>query len=403
MVTPDEVDASPFAVGQRASLAHEVSRSEILAFADLSGDDNLLHVDDDFARSVGHSTVVSHGMLTAALVSRVIGTRLPGHGSLWMSQEFEFSGTVQAGDVITATVEVTRVRSEERILDLVVWVRNQFEETVLRGAGRVQYPEFDPEPAPVDAATNDRVAVVMGASGAIGLEICRSLIRAGVKCIGIYRSRPDALEKLGDETSRGHAGRRLHILRADLGRDSERTRLIDQVGTLSETPTIIVQAASHAPARVPAVLLTRDSITSAVLSELLPLVDLTRAFSPGMKSAGFGRIIAVGSTTSVNKPDPGWAAYAMSKASVAAYLKSLALELATFGITSNMVVPGLMAQGMTSTLPRRLRIAAAAETPSRRLATPREVAEAVTFLASDSAGGINGQQVLVDGGREMPW
>lgn len=197
--------AAPYEVGQRESISHKVTQGEILAFAELSGDDNPMHVDEGYVRSRGYGGLVSHGILTAALVSRVIGTRLPGHGALWTSQDLEFSGVVQPGDVITAEVEVKRVVPKDNLLILDAEVRNQQGDVVLRGRGRVHYsPTAAEDSASVDVIAPGR-ALVLGASGSIGRAICAALLEAGFECLAVFRDSRTLWNRCGAACRRNRA------------------------------------------------------------------------------------------------------------------------------------------------------------------------------------------------------
>ena len=107
-----------FVIGQYAEISHKVSELDLIEFAKLSGDDNPLHIDRAYAEEIGNKGLVSHGILTASLISRVIGTRLPGAGALWMSQEIEFTEAVYPGDLLTARVSVQKIHQKDQVLEL---------------------------------------------------------------------------------------------------------------------------------------------------------------------------------------------------------------------------------------------------------------------------------------------
>jgi 3-oxoacyl-[acyl-carrier protein] reductase len=112
-----------------------------------------------------------------------------------------------------------------------------------------------------------------------------------------------------------------------------------------------------------------------------------------MIRARFGRIINIASVVGP-RANAGQANYAASKAAVIAFTKTAAVEVARRGVTINAVAPGLIATDMTEDIPEALR----EKVPAQRAGTPEEVAAAVAFLASDSAGYITGSTVYVDGG-----
>ena len=92
--------------GQCASLMRTVMEVDVIGFAQVSGDDNPIHLSDDYAASTKFGQRIAHGMFTASLISAVIGTQMPGPGAVYLSQTLRFLGPVKIGDVVTAIVEV---------------------------------------------------------------------------------------------------------------------------------------------------------------------------------------------------------------------------------------------------------------------------------------------------------
>jgi 3-hydroxybutyryl-CoA dehydratase len=94
-------------VGMEASIAHIVSREAIQAFADLSGDNNPIHLDEDYAKETPFRRPVAHGILSASYISAIFGTKLPGPGSIYISQTLNFRAPVHIGDHVIATVRLS--------------------------------------------------------------------------------------------------------------------------------------------------------------------------------------------------------------------------------------------------------------------------------------------------------
>ncbi|TAJ33263.1 bifunctional enoyl-CoA hydratase/phosphate acetyltransferase [Bosea sp. (in: a-proteobacteria)] len=128
------------AIGESASLVRIVGRDDINLFAAVSGDENPAHLDAVFAATDLFGHIVAHGMWTAALVSAVLGTRLPGPGTIYLGQDLRFRKPVAPGDTITATVSVQEKRPEKRIVLLDTRCTNQRGEEVLTGTATVIAP-----------------------------------------------------------------------------------------------------------------------------------------------------------------------------------------------------------------------------------------------------------------------
>lgn len=125
--------ADRFTPGQRATLTRTITEEDIQAFAALTGDRNPLHLDEAFARRTRFQGRIAHGLLTASLISAVLGTQLPGAGGIYLGQTLRFRRPVRPGDTVTAEVEVTAFDARARRLWLRTRCMNQRGETVLEG------------------------------------------------------------------------------------------------------------------------------------------------------------------------------------------------------------------------------------------------------------------------------
>jgi len=138
-------------VGQRETLMKTVMDDDVIAFADLSGDRNPVHLSDHFARKTRFGERIVHGLYTASLISTVIGMYLPGPGAVYMSQTLNFKGPVKIGDVINVVVEVVELTEKGRR------VRLHCEclvdgKVVLDGEALVMAPSRNPTPRPAAKA-----------------------------------------------------------------------------------------------------------------------------------------------------------------------------------------------------------------------------------------------------------
>ncbi|HUZ84822.1 MAG TPA: MaoC family dehydratase [Gaiellales bacterium] len=124
-------------VGDRAERTVLVDAAAIAAFADVSGDRNPVHLDERYAASTRFGGTVAHGMLTAALVSALLGTELPGPGTVYLGQELRFRAPVRPGERLRCEVEVTDVDARRATIATRAWVG---ETLVLDGQARVLLP-----------------------------------------------------------------------------------------------------------------------------------------------------------------------------------------------------------------------------------------------------------------------
>lgn len=101
-------------VGQSASFGKTITEADIAMFAAVSGDTNPVHIDAEYAATTMFKTRIAHGMLSAGLISAVLGTRLPGPGTVYLGQTLKFRAPVKLGDTVTATVTVSALDPEKK-------------------------------------------------------------------------------------------------------------------------------------------------------------------------------------------------------------------------------------------------------------------------------------------------
>jgi len=101
-------------VGMEDSFSKIVTAADIESFADLSGDNNPIHLDEEFASASVFGERIAHGLLSASFISTVIGTRLPGPGAIYMSQSLKFLAPVRVGDAVTARARITSLNEEKK-------------------------------------------------------------------------------------------------------------------------------------------------------------------------------------------------------------------------------------------------------------------------------------------------
>lgn len=126
-----------FAVGSKAAFSKTISERDVATFAEISGDRNPLHLDDQFARGTRFGARIAHGALTFGVISAVLGTLLPGPGTVYLGQSLKFLRPVYVDDTITATVEITAIRPDKGVITLKTDCANQRGEKVAEGEATV--------------------------------------------------------------------------------------------------------------------------------------------------------------------------------------------------------------------------------------------------------------------------
>jgi 3-hydroxybutyryl-CoA dehydratase len=128
-------------VGQAAEFAKTVTETDVVLYAGITGDLNPAHIDTVAAEAGRFGGRIAHGMLSAGFISAVLGTRLPGPGTIYLSQSLRFVRPVRIGDTVTARAEVVELFPAKRRVRLATRCVNQDGETVLDGEALVWLPE----------------------------------------------------------------------------------------------------------------------------------------------------------------------------------------------------------------------------------------------------------------------
>ena len=127
-------------IGQSARFSKTITEADVYLYAGISGDFNPAHVDEEFAKKTFFKTRIAHGMLTASFISTIIGTMLPGPGSIYMQQQVRFLVPVKIGDTVTAIAEVVEILQEKKRVRLKTTCVNQEGTTVVDGEALVSPP-----------------------------------------------------------------------------------------------------------------------------------------------------------------------------------------------------------------------------------------------------------------------
>lgn len=237
-----------------------------------------------------------------------------------------------------------------------------------------------------------KVALVTGATGGIGAEIARALHRQGAK-VALSGTRKDVLETLAAELEGAL------VVPANLSDPAAPAALVEQVEAAFGKLDILVNNAGFTRDGLAMRMADKDWLDVLEVDLTAPF-RLARAAMRGMMKRRTGRIISIASIVGVTG-NPGQANYAAAKAGLIGMSKSLAQELASRGITVNVVAPGFIATPMTDALNDQQKARLMERIPMGRMGEAADIAAAVAYLSSDEAGWVTGATHHVNGGMAM--
>lgn len=236
-----------------------------------------------------------------------------------------------------------------------------------------------------------KIVLVTGASRGIGLEAAKHFSKEGYKVIGTSRGEFNLGELIGDESAIS--------VKLDLMSKESIKNLFADLKSEDLLPSVLVNNAG----------ITKDQLFMRMKDEdwddvietnLNGLFRVTKAFIKPMVKNKFGRIISISSVAGL-MGNSGQVNYSSSKSAMVGFSRSLAKELGSRNITSNVVAPGFIETDMTTFLNDDEKVEVSKNIPMKRFGTVQDVAKCIVFLASDEANYITGQTISVDGGLFM--
>ena len=386
-------------VGDKAELIHIITQSDIDRFVDLTGDDNKIHVDKEYASKTSFKKPVAHGMLGASFISTIIGTKLPGDGALWYAQDIEFLQPVRAGDSITVKAEVVKKIERMRAIELSTDIYNQNYQKVASGKAKVKLIEQEKVvPEIVQKKSEKRVALVIGGTGGIGRATCLQLANDGFDIVINYRHNVELAKKIREQIIA--LGKKALIVNADITDFEQVQNMINKIVRKFGTITVVANCATINIPNIKIYDLEWERIQEQFDLNIKGSFNILKCIIPVMENNKYGKIINI-TTQYIETPNSQLVHYITAKSALHGFTKALAFELAPKGIRINLVSPGMTDTKLLADIPEKTRLLTAAQTPLRRIAVPEDVACAISYLASEKSDFLTGETIRVNGGQVM--
>lgn len=243
----------------------------------------------------------------------------------------------------------------------------------------------------------NKVAVVTGGIGDIGTAICHELIQHGAKVVAV--DHVDVTKAESWQLTQKEKGDAISYVQVDVTDFDDCAKMARTIEKNFGFVAILVNAAGtikDASFRK----MTAEQWSHVVHTDLDSVFNVTKQFIEGMIERRYGRIINV-SSVNAQKGQYGQTNYSSAKSGIYGFTKSLALEVAEYGITVNAISPGFVESKMVMSIPEKILKKIIAGIPMRRLAKPEEIAYAISFLASEQSGFITGSNLAINGGIHM--
>lgn len=384
-------------LGQQASIKHKITGEDIQAFVKMTGDDNQLHVNEEFAAKTSFKKPVAHGMLSASFISTIIGTRIPGDGALWYEQHLEFLLPVRVGDEITVQAEVIKKIDRLNAVELKTDIYNQNKQKVIAGTAKVKIVEEENTILANSEINDVPKALIIGATGGIGSALATKLAKEGYILVLHYNANKDKALDLKRRLENDFNAK-VFVFQADINNDAEVSDMFDFIKNRVGYVNRLVHAATNAVPNIKFESLEWEDYQNHINVHVKAFFHLIKAFVRQVE--GYGKIVGISSQTT-DYPFAELSPYTTAKAALEGLVRSLAIDLAKNGIRLNMVSPGITETDLNADLPEKARLLAAAKTPLKRLATPEDVAAGICYLLSKDSDYLTGETVRITGGLIM--
>ena len=397
-VEPNNISFEEIYEGYEQSFQHLVTVDEVDSFAKLTGDYNPVHIDTDYAKLTNFGKRVVHGMLTSSFISTIIGMRIPGPGSLWLSQTINFVNPTYIGDIIEIKATVTRVSRSTRTVTLSISITNQNGLKLVEGESVVRMLEVKNEKK-VEMNSIQKVVLITGGSRGIGAATAVKLADEGYFVAVNFVNGISEADNLVNEIN--SLENRAIAVQGDVSKwdDVERifAEIEDQVGPISS----VVHCA--APTPIPQLFedLAWDIFQANIDVQVRGAFNCVKRAIPQMLENKNGSFVFLGSIFTDGTPPVQQSAYVTSKAALNALAHSLAVEYGPKGIRFNSVNPGMTQTQMIANIPDKVKMLTKMNTPLRSLAEPGDIANSIAFLLGPQAAHITGETLRVCGGVFM--
>jgi acyl dehydratase/NADP-dependent 3-hydroxy acid dehydrogenase YdfG len=328
--------------GKKYVLKRKIIKKDIKIFSNLSGDKNPIHIDQKYSKKMGFGKIVAHGMLSETFISAIIGNNLPGPGSLWAEKNIKFLKIVREGDIVILKSEITEIHKSNNLAIVEIKAFNQFKELVFDSINKIILPKN----AKIKNIQNNKkklinkklkekkinvkknLAIIIGASGGIGLEVTKKLLKKNFDVIAFYNSSFKDLKKLKI------SNKNLSYLNLNLQSKKSLEKCLNVIK--KNHPTHFINCFSPKIYPINFDKITNQDFDHYFDKSLINIFLIIKECVKRFKLIRRGNIIDI-SSIYLKLPELNLLPYITFKGSMSAMIKSLSAELASFNIRANSV------------------------------------------------------------------
>ena len=387
-------------VGKKISFTKKIDKNLIIQFSKLSGDNNPIHVNEAYVKKTSFKKIVAHGMLSETFLSTIIGTKLPGKGSLWIEKEVKFTKIVRVNDSITFNAEVKFIDEKNRIAFLSINGVNQFGEQVIDSQNKVIISDkCKILSSKIKLKKNKNLIIkkkikknvlLLGSSGGIGFSVAQKLLKSGYTVYCQYNSEKENLNLLKKKYKN-----KIYILKLNINSKKSLKEFLSKIEKINFSHLIncIIPKIYNVD-----YLDIKKSDFEYYFSDLFyNIIKIINTVSKIFIKNKNGNIIDI-STVYLRIPEKKLLPYITYKGAMYHFIKSLSIELSGYNIRSNSVTAGVTDTQQISNMTKKQKMLLSAKTPLKRIANPEDISNAVKYLVSNESKFINGTNINVDGG-----
>jgi NAD(P)-dependent dehydrogenase (short-subunit alcohol dehydrogenase family)/acyl dehydratase len=383
-----DLSAQELRVGLSAEFERTIGAEDIAAFAHLSGDENPLHLSEEYASQTNYGRRIVHGAFQISLASALLGMHLPGKRVVLGSVRSRFMAPLYYPCSVVVRGEIVSWLPDRQSGVLRVHVRDKATSSVTAevqmGFG-LHEGRANAQTAAVQPRSGDprELVVVTGASGALGRALSSHLLQR-YDVLGLARAGASA----GNPAAAA-------LVACDLEDEDWESRASDALA--GRSVYAVVHAAWPGAPKGGLLELDLETVRRQLDFGGVGTVRLARWLS--RHALPEARLVLLGSTAGTLYPELGLAAYSLGKVTLEHALRLLAPELAARGISINAILPSYMPVGINQAKTERATLLETARVPAGRLCTPEDVIACVDYLLSPGASFVSGQLLPLTGGR----